>query len=113
MVAALRQIPDLSAAELLAEVRANGVNDVIRTLRDDGIAPGTPEYYEALVSAGLDWQIDKMQKQNADAPRLLALLAAYAEAAIIPTERLRLLSGLQDSGLRRPFRNALKGAARV
>ena len=95
-------MPDLPPADLLAELRSHSVDEVISTLAEEGITLGTPAYYEALVEAGLGWQIAQVKARNLDALRLLALLAAYPEASIIPLARLRLLTGWQDSGLRRP-----------
>jgi hypothetical protein len=105
MTAALRELPDLALTELLEELKARGLDDLIRELQENKIDLRTPEYHDRLVSTALDWQINRV---SADAQRLLALIAAYGEAAVIPLERLRLVAGLPDKGLVKPFPKAVK-----
>ncbi len=104
--AALRQLPDITPTELLEELKARGLDDLIQELQRGDIDIGTPAYHDRLVGSVLDWQIKQLK--SADAPTLLALTAAFGEAAVVPLERLRLMIGLPEKGLIKPFAKAVK-----
>ena len=106
MAAALRELPDLSPSELLVELRARGLDDLIGELQANQISLGTPEYHDRLVGTALGWQLSRLSSETPK--HLLALTAAYGEAAVVPLERLRLLAGLPDKGLVKPFPKAVK-----
>jgi WD40 repeat protein len=105
MAAALRQRPTLQATKLLDNLRQQSVDETIEQLKQGGVSLGTPEYYAALVGAGLDWQI--RQVDNANALHLLTLIAAYGEASVIPAARLRLLANFGTNDLLDPFEGAV------
>jgi hypothetical protein len=104
MAAALRQKTKLQPAALLKSLKESGVDATIQKLKDQKIELGTPEYYEALIGAGLDWQIEQMGDENA--LLTLNLIAAYDEAAVIPAARLRLLVSFDEDDLFDPFDTA-------
>jgi WD40 repeat protein len=105
MAAALRQKATLQPSKLLDNLLKQGVDETIARLKQGGVSLGTPEYYTALVGAGLDWQIAQINDDNA--LHLLTLIAAYGEAAIIPAARLRLLVDFDTDDLFDPFEEAV------
>ena len=106
MTAALQELLDLAPGDLLAELRTRGLDDLVRELQRNSIDLGTPEYHDRLVATALSWQLSQLK--SVTPVQLLALTAAYGEAAIVPLERLRLLANLPDKGLVRPFPKAIK-----
>jgi WD40 repeat protein len=108
MAAALKSLPHLTPADLLQELEARGIDDVIHALQEEGVGIGTPDYYTPIVGVALDWQLGQLN--HSDALLLLRLAAAYGEAAAIPNRRLKLLSGIQEHKARfnRPFTRALE-----
>jgi WD40 repeat protein len=105
--AALAKRPAMSPAKFLEHLRAQGVDEIARRVKLSPGELGTPEDYIFLVDVALDWHWGQIG--NPDARGLLALAAAYGEAAVIPLARLRTLSGPPDDpdDLEQPFGDAL------
>ncbi|MEZ4669524.1 MAG: NB-ARC domain-containing protein [Anaerolineae bacterium] len=95
--AALRKRSQLRPDKLLADLRTLGIDQIADKV---GI-----EASEARVNVALKWQVEQLEQ--AEATRLLALLAAYGEAAVVPRERLRLLAGLEMDDYSDPFSDAV------
>jgi hypothetical protein len=100
--AALTKRPNLTPAKLLEHLRAMGIDSIADKV---GVEKVGPAGYMSRVDVALEWQIDQLEHE--DSHTLLALLAAFGEAVVIPRERLRLLSGLADDDLDAPFGDAV------
>jgi len=106
MRAALRELWDVSAGALLNDLRARGLDELIRELEANAIELGTPDYHERLVATILESQLARLRGETGRL--VLGLTAAFGEAAVVPVERLRLLAGLAETGLVRPFSSAIR-----
>ena len=79
MGAAMRQTPELSASDLLTELRHKGVDELILTLREDGVTLGTPNIMKRW--SVLDW-IGRLSRRS---KKMRMYLASWRSS--LPTQK--------------------------
>ncbi|MBZ0283876.1 MAG: TIR domain-containing protein, partial [Anaerolineae bacterium] len=104
--AALKKRPTVTPTALLDHLLQSGVDTVAQKIKLSPGELGTQADYNISLTAALDWHWGQIADH---AQTVIALAAAYDEAAEVPLARLRILSGLEDdpAALDQPFTEAL------